>query len=191
MPWNFCGAYERGMSQNKWCYIDPDSNSYASQVFTQDIVTGAMTYCFIQAVESGPGITYGNILLEMRAAIRESNRGFCVGGSISALLRKVFRTGLTQVMIPTLSVKILWFDFLRASLWWVPHILVKNDLSFGKWNSDSSSWVETGKNIWPGSIISNLMKYWNNWESINQSFFTPDPLTRLLLNYWGYSTSSW
>ena len=67
------------------------------QVFTRDIVTGAMTYCFIQAVECGPGITYGRILLEMRAAIQGSSRR----GPIGSLLRKVFNTGLTQVRIST------------------------------------------------------------------------------------------
>ncbi|CAA6664390.1 unnamed protein product [Spirodela intermedia] len=42
---------------------DDHQTSSDTSVFTQDIVTGAMTYCFIQAVENGPGVTYGHILL--------------------------------------------------------------------------------------------------------------------------------
>ncbi|MQM00378.1 hypothetical protein Taro_033109 [Colocasia esculenta] len=78
---------------------DDDQTSSDTSAFTREIMTGAMTYCFIQAVESEPGVTYGRILQSMRSAIREASTGIRVGGPIASLLGKVFQIGLTQVVV--------------------------------------------------------------------------------------------
>ncbi|KAK1287727.1 Metacaspase-1 [Acorus calamus] len=58
--------------------------------------TGAMTFSFIQAVESEPGVTYGRLLADMRSVIRGAETGPRINGPIASLLKKVFRSGLTQ-----------------------------------------------------------------------------------------------
>ncbi|RWW27608.1 hypothetical protein BHE74_00017537 [Ensete ventricosum] len=76
-------------------------NSYLLQAFAGSASTGAMTYSFIQAMESEPGTTYGRLLTAMRAAIRASGIGITINGPIASLMRKVFNFGSTQV--PQLS----------------------------------------------------------------------------------------
>ncbi|GJN41046.1 hypothetical protein PR202_gn00370 [Eleusine coracana subsp. coracana] len=44
--------------------------------------TGAMTYSFIKAVESEPGATYGRLLMDMRATIRNNGGDFGIPGPI-------------------------------------------------------------------------------------------------------------
>ncbi|KAI3930808.1 hypothetical protein MKX01_037254, partial [Papaver californicum] len=63
--------------------------------------TGAMTYSFIQAVQSAPGLTYGALLIAMRTAIREPKTGIRFNSPITSVLRKMFHIGLSQV--PQLS----------------------------------------------------------------------------------------
>lgn len=41
--------------------------------------TGAMTYCFIQAIERGQGATYGTILTSMRSTIRSTGDSLSAG----------------------------------------------------------------------------------------------------------------
>lgn len=67
------------------------------QALSGNIITGAMTFCFIQAVESEPGATYGRVLASMRSAIRSANTGISVSGPIASLVRRVFGVGLNQV----------------------------------------------------------------------------------------------
>uniref|UniRef100_A0A1D1Z1Z6 Metacaspase-1 n=1 Tax=Anthurium amnicola TaxID=1678845 RepID=A0A1D1Z1Z6_9ARAE len=80
------------------CFSGCDDNQTSSDTsaFTGDTITGAMTFCFIRAVESAPDITYGCMLHGMRMAIREANTGTGIGYPIACVLRKVFRTGLVQ-----------------------------------------------------------------------------------------------
>lgn len=67
------------------------------QALSGNTITGAMTFCFIQAVESEPGATYGRILNAMRTAIREAKTGIAISGPIASLVKRVFGVGLTQV----------------------------------------------------------------------------------------------
>ncbi|KAJ8444865.1 hypothetical protein Cgig2_029796 [Carnegiea gigantea] len=53
--------------------------------------TGAMTYCFIQAIERGQATTYGNMLNAMRAAIRDADTS--VGGGVVTTLLTMLLTG--------------------------------------------------------------------------------------------------
>lgn len=79
----------------------------ALQALSQVTSTGAMTYCFIQAIERGQASTYGNVLNAMRSAIRNVNSssgGGGAGGSavtslLSMLLNGGSGVGLKQVLI--------------------------------------------------------------------------------------------
>ncbi|MQL75203.1 hypothetical protein Taro_007561 [Colocasia esculenta] len=53
--------------------------------------TGAMTFCFIQAIERGQGTTYGSILNSMRSTIR--NTGEAMGGGAVTSLITMLLTG--------------------------------------------------------------------------------------------------
>lgn len=57
--------------------------------------TGAMTYCFIQAIERGQATTYGNMLNAMRAAIRDTDTS--VGGGVVTSLLTMLLTGGSSV----------------------------------------------------------------------------------------------
>lgn len=74
---------------------DDHQTSADTNAFAGSTSTGAMTYSFIQALESEPGTTYGRLLTAMRSAIRDTNTGIR-SGPIASLLRKVFSFGLTQ-----------------------------------------------------------------------------------------------
>ncbi|XP_064993161.1 metacaspase-1-like isoform X2 [Musa acuminata AAA Group] len=80
---------------------DDHQTSADTSAFAGSASTGAMTYSFIQAIESEPGTTYGRLLTAMRAAIRASGIGISINGPIASLMRKVFNFGSTQV--PQLS----------------------------------------------------------------------------------------
>lgn len=72
-----------------------------NQAFARDTTTGAMTFSFIQAVESEPGTTYGRLLTAMRAAIRETGSSCQFSGPIASLIRRAIPFGSTQVnLIP-------------------------------------------------------------------------------------------
>ncbi|KAJ0988617.1 hypothetical protein J5N97_006973 [Dioscorea zingiberensis] len=75
---------------------DDHQTSADTSVLSNDVTTGAMTYCFIQAVISEPGSTYGRILSAMRSAIRDADGGLSVTGPLAALLKKVFKCGVDQ-----------------------------------------------------------------------------------------------
>lgn len=67
------------------------------QALTGHILTGAMTYSFIQAAENEPGLTYGRLLGAMRSTIREAKSGRRGNGPILSLINKILRTELSQV----------------------------------------------------------------------------------------------
>ncbi|RRT65821.1 hypothetical protein B296_00009731 [Ensete ventricosum] len=75
---------------------DDHQTSADTSAFAGSASTGAMTYSFIQAMESEPGTTYGRLLTAMRAAIRASGIGISINGPIASLMRKVFNFGSTQ-----------------------------------------------------------------------------------------------
>ncbi|XP_062079499.1 metacaspase-3-like isoform X2 [Humulus lupulus] len=64
-------------------------------------LAGAMTYSFILAVQSEPGLTYGRLMSAMRSTIREAQTGIRLKGPIAALVNKILCTQLSQV--PQLS----------------------------------------------------------------------------------------
>ncbi|KAK1261318.1 Metacaspase-1 [Acorus gramineus] len=57
---------------------DDDQTSADTSALSRITSTGAMTFCFIQAIERGQGATYGSILNSMRSMIR--NTGDQMGG---------------------------------------------------------------------------------------------------------------
>ena len=61
------------------------------QALSKVTSTGAMTYCFIQAIERGQATTYGNMLNAMRAAIRDADTS--VGGGVVTTLLTMLLTG--------------------------------------------------------------------------------------------------
>ncbi|KVH97156.1 Peptidase C14, caspase catalytic [Cynara cardunculus var. scolymus] len=64
------------------------SVSFKEQALSKITSTGAMTFCFIQAIEHGNASTYGTLLTSMRNAIRNGRRG--VGGVSGAAVTSVF-----------------------------------------------------------------------------------------------------
>lgn len=67
-----------------------------TSVLANDVTTGAMTFCFIQAVISEPGLTYGRVLSAMRTAIRDAGMGTPISRPIAALFKRVFKCGIDQ-----------------------------------------------------------------------------------------------
>ncbi|KAK9681627.1 hypothetical protein RND81_10G016300 [Saponaria officinalis] len=57
--------------------------------------TGAMTYCFIQAIEHGQANTYGSMLTSMRSALRStgSDSGGGLGGGVVTSLLTILVAG--------------------------------------------------------------------------------------------------
>ncbi|KAL5992445.1 hypothetical protein ACLOJK_013363 [Asimina triloba] len=75
---------------------DDNQTSADTTALSGNTMTGAMTYCFIQAVNSEIGITYGRILNSMRSTIRDAATGIRVTGPIASFIRQVFGAGLKQ-----------------------------------------------------------------------------------------------
>ncbi|KAK1425078.1 hypothetical protein QVD17_20422 [Tagetes erecta] len=65
---------------------DDDQTSADTSALSKITSTGAMTYCFIEAIEHGNASTYGSLLSSMRNAIRNAPRGFSGGGSVLDML---------------------------------------------------------------------------------------------------------
>lgn len=76
---------------------DDDQTSADTAALSQITSTGAMTYCFIQAIERGQASTYGNLLNSMRSAIRNagnsSGGGGLGGGVVTSLLTMLVAGG--------------------------------------------------------------------------------------------------
>ncbi|XP_058086466.1 metacaspase-1-like [Magnolia sinica] len=70
---------------------DDDQTSADTSALSRVTSTGAMTFCFIQAIERGNGATYGSILNAMRTTIR--NAGDEMGGGIVTSLLTMLLTG--------------------------------------------------------------------------------------------------
>lgn len=65
---------------------DDNQTSADTSALSQNTSTGAMTFCFIQAIEHGQAATYGNILNSMRNVIRSTGSGGGGGGGAVASL---------------------------------------------------------------------------------------------------------
>ncbi|OIW07621.1 hypothetical protein TanjilG_16602 [Lupinus angustifolius] len=73
---------------------DDHQTSADTSALSKITSTGAMTYCFIQAIERGHGATYGSILTAMRSAIRNvGNDGGVAGGGVVTSLVSMLLTG--------------------------------------------------------------------------------------------------
>ncbi|CAL4915626.1 unnamed protein product [Urochloa decumbens] len=72
---------------------DDDQTSADTSALSKVTSTGAMTYCFIQAIERGQGTTYGSILNSMRSTIRSTGDSAGVGGSAVTSLITMLLTG--------------------------------------------------------------------------------------------------
>ncbi|XP_057495588.1 metacaspase-1-like [Actinidia eriantha] len=70
---------------------DDDQTSADTSALSKITSTGAMTFCFIQAIERGHGTTYGSILNSMRSAIRTA--GNEPGGGVATSLITMLLTG--------------------------------------------------------------------------------------------------
>ncbi|KAF5733345.1 metacaspase-1-like isoform X1 [Tripterygium wilfordii] len=73
--------------------ITIDTNSFSGTA-----MTGSMTYSFIHAVQSQPGLTYGHLVNSMRSAIRDGKTtGIRLNGPLANLMNKViFGSALSQ-----------------------------------------------------------------------------------------------
>ncbi|XP_020085350.1 metacaspase-1 [Ananas comosus] len=72
---------------------DDDQTSADTSALSKITSTGAMTFCFIQAIEGGHGMTYGSILNAMRSAIRNTGNDAMSGGAVSTLLTMLLTGG--------------------------------------------------------------------------------------------------
>ncbi|KAG6423291.1 hypothetical protein SASPL_113683 [Salvia splendens] len=74
---------------------DDDQTSADTSALSKITSTGAMTFCFIQAIEHGHGTTYGSILSAMRTAIRDvgSSGPSLGGGAVTSLLTMLLTGG--------------------------------------------------------------------------------------------------
>ncbi|KAE8679845.1 Metacaspase-1 [Hibiscus syriacus] len=76
---------------------DDDQTSADTSALSKITSTGAMTFCFIQAIERGHGATYGSILTAMRNAILsvDSGGGDLTGGAVTSLVTMLLTGGST------------------------------------------------------------------------------------------------
>jgi hypothetical protein len=63
------------------------------QALSKITSTGAMTFCFIQAIERGQAATYGSILNSMRSTIRSTGESTGAGGGAVTSLITMLLTG--------------------------------------------------------------------------------------------------
>lgn len=74
---------------------DDNQTSADTSALSKVTSTGAMTYCFIQAIERGQASTYGSMLNAMRAAIRNTDND--IGGGVVTSLLTMLLTGGSAV----------------------------------------------------------------------------------------------
>ncbi|GMY22980.1 metacaspase-1 [Fagus crenata] len=73
---------------------DDDQTSADTSALSKITSTGAMTYCFIQAIERGQATTYGSLLNSMRAVIRSTGSNNDLGGgAVTSLLTMLLAGG--------------------------------------------------------------------------------------------------
>ncbi|CAI0446005.1 unnamed protein product [Linum tenue] len=72
---------------------DDDQTSADTSALSKITSTGAMTFCFIQAIERSQGTTYGSILSSMRSAIRATGNNGLGGGPVTSVLTMLLTGG--------------------------------------------------------------------------------------------------
>ncbi|XP_068641153.1 metacaspase-1-like [Aristolochia californica] len=72
-----------------------NQTSMGASAYQVKNTTGAMTCCFIEALEREPKATYGRLLNAMRTASKEMKAGAQTRNPIYALVRKVLTSGVT------------------------------------------------------------------------------------------------
>ncbi|KAK4592569.1 hypothetical protein RGQ29_016915 [Quercus rubra] len=72
---------------------DDDQTSADTSALSRITSTGAMTFCFIQAIERGHATTYGSVLSSMRTAIRSTGSNDLGGGAVTSLLTMLVTGG--------------------------------------------------------------------------------------------------
>ncbi|GMH21632.1 hypothetical protein Nepgr_023474 [Nepenthes gracilis] len=72
---------------------DDDQTSADTSSLARITSTGAMTYCFIQAIERGHASTYGSMLNSMRSSIQNTGSGLGLGDGIVTSLLTMLVTG--------------------------------------------------------------------------------------------------
>lgn len=72
---------------------DDDQTSADTSALSKITSTGAMTFCFIQAIERGHAGTYGSILNSMRTAIRNTGSSGGGGGDVTSLVTMLLTGG--------------------------------------------------------------------------------------------------
>ncbi|GJU78120.1 peptidase C14, caspase catalytic [Tanacetum coccineum] len=72
---------------------DDDQTSADTSALSKITSTGAMTFCFIQAIEHGNASTYGALLSSMRNAIRSAKSDMGAGGGAVTSLLSMLLTG--------------------------------------------------------------------------------------------------
>ncbi|KAI3968401.1 hypothetical protein MKW92_017266 [Papaver armeniacum] len=72
---------------------DDHQTSADTSALSKITSTGAMTFCFIQALERGHGATYGSILNSMRSTIRNTGNGNDLGGGAVTSVLSMLLTG--------------------------------------------------------------------------------------------------
>ncbi|KAG1362096.1 metacaspase-1 [Cocos nucifera] len=70
---------------------DDDQTSADTSALSKITSTGAMTFCFIQAIERGHGATYGSMLNSMRSTIRSTDA--MGGGPVTSLITMLLTGG--------------------------------------------------------------------------------------------------
>ncbi|KAE8668266.1 hypothetical protein F3Y22_tig00112343pilonHSYRG00045 [Hibiscus syriacus] len=76
---------------------DDDQRASDTNVFSETKTnTGAMTFCFIQAVENEPDLTYGRLLIAIRKAILQVKACLRKTGTIKNLVNKVLQKSSIQ-----------------------------------------------------------------------------------------------
>lgn len=72
---------------------DDDQTSADTSALSQVTYTGAMTFCFIQAIERGQARTYGELLSAMRGGINSAGGGRATGGPVASLIEMLLTGG--------------------------------------------------------------------------------------------------
>uniref|UniRef100_A0ACD5TI00 Uncharacterized protein n=1 Tax=Avena sativa TaxID=4498 RepID=A0ACD5TI00_AVESA len=74
---------------------DDNQTSADTSALSKITSTGAMTFCFIQAIERGQAATYGSILNSMRTTIRNTGGGDSMagGGAVTSLISMLLTGG--------------------------------------------------------------------------------------------------
>ncbi|KAL6905357.1 hypothetical protein ACP4OV_002958 [Aristida adscensionis] len=72
---------------------DDNQTSADTSALSKITSTGAMTFCFIQAIERGQATTYGSILNSMRSTIRSTGESTGAGGGAVTSLISMLLTG--------------------------------------------------------------------------------------------------